>query len=417
MQPRGIRIVNQFSRNLILLVTDGPRKGHRVVIPPGESRVVGRTTASHVACEDDYMSSKHFEVCNRIEHIFVRDLNSRNGTKIFDEAISERALSQNSRISAGKSVFEVAWEQSNEDWGTHAGSSVSIRRSFPSSAFPSSSPNLPSGESPQGSWIGSVLAAGPQADARGVSTSFSAYGSLEERIAGLCLELFHASVAPKQVASTPIFQRLYNWSKPPAAGESFLSEFYLTNLDFLAIASFSKLGVPNPVNLPWYPIFPSVDPASTLSAIAIPKRAWLEGCHMRWFERLASVDGVSFVVTDSSQSPEWLLSQLNRGFREMLLRSTREESPILNHAKDIPADRISEDISEDISEGVLPWYSPMELLTAIGTRSEEHLADWIPSCVHGLVFPIRPSRLNFALVRPETNSALRGRGFRSASDA
>jgi hypothetical protein len=363
------------------------------------------------------MSSKHFEVCNRIEHIFVRDLNSRNGTKIFDEAISERALSQNSRISAGKSVFEVAWEQSNEDWGTHAGSSVSIRRSFPSSAFPSSSPNLPSGESPQGSWIGSVLAAGPQADARGVSTSFSAYGSLEERIAGLCLELFHASVAPKQVASTPIFQRLYNWSKPPAAGESFLSEFYLTNLDFLAIASFSKLGVPNPVNLPWYPIFPSVDPASTLSAIAIPKRAWLEGCHMRWFERLASVDGVSFVVTDSSQSPEWLLSQLNRGFREMLLRSTREESPILNHAKDIPADRISEDISEDISEGVLPWYSPMELLTAIGTRSEEHLADWIPSCVHGLVFPIRPSRLNFALVRPETNSALRGRGFRSASDA
>jgi pSer/pThr/pTyr-binding forkhead associated (FHA) protein len=153
LQPYGARIVNQFSRNLILLVTDGPRKGHRVVIPPGESRVVGRTTASHVACEDDYMSSKHFEVCNRIETIFVRDLNSRNGTRIFDEAISERALSQSSRITAGKSVFEVAWEQSNEDWGTHAGSSISIRRNFSSSAFPSSSPSLLSGEAANGQSI------------------------------------------------------------------------------------------------------------------------------------------------------------------------------------------------------------------------------------------------------------------------
>jgi len=403
LQPRGVRIVNQFSRNLILLVTDGPRKGFRVVIPPGESRVVGRTTASHVACEDDYMSSKHFEVCNRIETIFVRDLNSRNGTKIFDEAIQERALSQGSRITAGKSVFEVAWEQSNEDWGTHAGSSISIRRNFSSSAFPPSSPNLPSGESANGQSIGSIVSTGMQAEAQSLGTNPSAHGSFDERIAGLCLELFHASVVLKQAASAPIFERLYNWSKPPASGESFLSDFYLTNLDFFAVASFSKLGAANPVNLPWYPLFPNIDPSSAVAPIAIPKRAWLEGCHMRWFERLASVDGVSFVVTDSSRSPEAILRQLNRGFRDMLLRSTREESTNGN--------------SEDTPEGILPWYSPMELLTAIGTRSEESLANWIPSAVEGLVFPIRPSRLSFALVRPGIRLALRDRGFRSASDA
>jgi pSer/pThr/pTyr-binding forkhead associated (FHA) protein len=403
LQPRGVRIVNQFSRNLILLVTDGPRKGHRVVIPPGESRVVGRTTASHVACEDDYMSSKHFEVCNRNETIFVRDLNSRNGTKIFDEAIQERALSQGSRITAGKSVFEVAWEQSNEDWGTHAGSSISIRRNFSSSAFPSSSQSLPSGDSSNGQSIGSIGSTGMQAEAQGLGANPSAQGSFDERIAGLCLELFHASVVLKQAVTAPIFERLYNWSKPPAAGESFLSDFYLTNLDFFAVASFSKLGVANPVNLPWYPLFPSIDPTSAVAPIAIPKRAWLEGCHMRWFERLASVDGVSFVVTDSSRSPEGILSQLNRGFRDMLLHRKRDESSNGN--------------SEDTPEGVLPWYSPMELLTAIGTRSEESLANWIPSVVQGLVFPIRPSRLSFALVRPGIRTALRDRGFRSASDA
>ena len=349
------------------------------------------------------MSSKHFEVCNRIETIFVRDLNSRNGTRIFDEAISERALSQSSRITAGKSVFEVAWEQSNEDWGTHAGSSISIRRNFSSSAFPSSSPSLLSGEAANGQSIGSIGSTGMQAEAQGLVANPSAHGSFDERIAGLCLELFHASVVLKQAVSAPIFERLYNWSRPPAAGESFLSDFYLTNLDFFAVASFSKLGAANPVNLPWYPLFPNIDPSSVVAPIAIPKRAWLEGCHMRWFERLANVDGVSFIVTDSSRSPEVILSQLNRGFRDMLLRSTREESSNGN--------------SEDTPEGILPWYSPMELLTAIGTRSEESLASWIPSVVQGLVFPIRPSRLSFALVRPGIRTALRDRGFRTASDA
>lgn len=403
LQPRGARIVNQFSRNLILLVTDGPKKGHRVVIPPGESRVVGRTTASQVACEDDYMSSRHFEVCNRNETIFVKDLNSRNGTKIFDEAISERSLSQSSRITAGKSVFEVAWEQSNEDWGTHAGSSISIRRNFSNSAFPPSSQSPPSGDSANCQSIGSVGSTGMQPEAHGSGANPSAHGSFNERIARLCLELFHASVVLKRDPSVPIFERLYNWSKPPAAGESFLSDFYLTNLDFFAVASFSKLGVANPVNLPWYPLFPNIDPSSAVAPIAIPKRAWLEGCHMRWFERLASVDGVSFIVTDSSRSPEGILSRLNRGFRDMLVDNAREDSLNGN--------------PEDTLDGILPWYSPMELLIAIGTKSEESLANWIPSAVQGLVFPVRPSRLSFALVRPGIRTALRDRGFRSASEA
>jgi hypothetical protein len=131
------------------------------------------------------MSSKHFEVCNRIETIFVRDLNSRNGTKIFDEAIQERALSQSSRITAGKSVFEVAWEQSNEDWGTHAGSSISIRRNFSSSGFPSSSQSPLSGDSANGQSIGSIGSTGMQAESQGLGANPSAHGSFDERIAGL----------------------------------------------------------------------------------------------------------------------------------------------------------------------------------------------------------------------------------------
>jgi hypothetical protein len=397
LQPRGVRILNHYSRNLILSVVDGPKKGLRVIVPPGESRVVGRTTASHVACEDDYMSSKHFEVCNRLEHFCVRDLNSRNGTKIFDETISERSLTQSSTISAGKSVFELAWESLNEEWGTQAGSSISIRRSgssLGSSASTPSSNDFPPGALPQPT--------GSQLDVRSAPTNLSIMGSMEERLAAMCLDLFHASVSSRKDPSVVEgFQRLYTWTKPPAPGESFLSDFYLTNLDFFAIASFSKLGVPNPVDHAWYPLYPSVDPASTIFPIAIPKRAWLEGCHIRWFDRLCCVDGVAFVLTDSSRSPEWLMAQLNRGFSDLLTSSSRS-TPV--------------EPSETSSPGLVPWYSPLEMLMACGSRSDEVLSRWIPSAVEGIVFPVRSTRLSLALARPSVARMLRDRDFRSASD-
>jgi len=397
LQPRGVRILNQYPRNLIVSVVDGPKRGLRVIVPPGESRVVGRTNASHVACEDDYMSSKHFEVCNRLEHFFIRDLNSRNGTKIFDETISERSLTQSSTISAGKSVFEIAWEPSNEEWGTQAGSSISIRRSGSS---------LGSGivhPSSVGASSSSIQqASSSQLEIRLAPTNLSIMGSIEERLAGICLDLFHASLGGnKDSLEHGTFERLYTWSKPPSPGESFLSDFFLTNLDFFAVASLSKLGVSNPSDIAWYPLYPSVDPGSSLLPIAIPKKAWLEGCHLRWYDRLCSVDGISFVLADSSRSPEWIMAQLNRGFGDLLTQKTLTDAS---------------EQSENKSQILLPWYSPLEILMACGSRSSESISRWIPSTVEGLVFPIRSTRISFAMVRPKVVSSLRERGFRAVTD-
>lgn len=345
------------------------------------------------------MSSKHFEVCNRIENFFVKDLNSRNGTKVLDEVItSEKSLNQPTRISAGKSLFEVAWEPTNEEWGTQAGSSISIRRSSSNFTAPPNHSRPPLGDGPLSSSPGSVS----QSDSRVAPTNLSVYSSVDERIAAICLDMFHASISARRDGLAPVFERLYNWSKPPMQVESFLSDFYLSNLDFYAIASFSKLGIPNPENLFWYPVFPGVDPNAVASPVAIPKRAWLENCHLRWFDRLSNVDGISFVVTDSSSSPDWLLSQLNRGFRSLVTQSASED--------------LKSQGSGEIGPGAFPWYSPMELLANIGTRSEEALANWLTPIVKGLIFPIRPSGLSFAFVRPGVAGALREKGFRAVSD-
>jgi hypothetical protein len=401
LQPLGIRTLNQSARNLILLVVDGQKKGHRVIIPPGESLVVGRTSASHVACEDDYMSSKHFEICNRSSDYFVKDLNSRNGTKVFDDPItSEKTLSQPCRITAGKSIFEVAWESSNEDWGTQAGSSISIRRS--SLNFPS--PIATHKQAYGDSAYGSSPSSHPYAESRGGPTNLSMHIALEERASAMCLELFHVSGGQARDSLPAHFERLYNWTRPTVPGESFLSDFYLSSLDFFAIASFSKLGVQNPSDIAWYPLYPSVDPAGTLAPIAIPKRAWLENCHIRWFDRLCSVDGICFLLTDSTSSPDWLLAQLNRGFKDLLTQSNRDD-PIATGVG-----------SSEGPAAIVPWYNPLELLATIGLRRDDSLAAWIPSASQGVVFPVRVSRLSFAFVRPKVAGVLREYGFHSASD-
>ncbi|MCE2810783.1 MAG: hypothetical protein LW850_10300, partial [Planctomycetaceae bacterium] len=73
--------------------------------------------------------------------------------------------------------------------------------------------------------------------------------------------------------------------------------------------------------------------------------------------------------------------------------------------------------SEIQSQSLFPWYSPLEILMACGSKSGESLSRWIPSAVEGLVFPVRSTRISFALIRPKVAPSLRERGFRSVTDA
>ena len=75
----------------------------------GRSIVVGRGEAADVKLMDPLLSRQHFEFLNAAGQWQVRDLNSKNGTRLNGEPLSEepQAVSDEDVVTAGTSVFVV----------------------------------------------------------------------------------------------------------------------------------------------------------------------------------------------------------------------------------------------------------------------------------------------------------------------
>lgn len=71
-----------------LVVVDGPRKGTRYPLQEGET-LIGRGPFSHVLLEDQSVSRRHCMVTREHESITVRDLGSKNGTRVNARPIGE----------------------------------------------------------------------------------------------------------------------------------------------------------------------------------------------------------------------------------------------------------------------------------------------------------------------------------------
>jgi len=95
---------------LVLEVTDGPFKGKLIVVKSGESIRVGRTTKAEIAFADTYLSGLHFALDCKPDGARVRDLKSRNGTKLNGEYIQEAELNAGDKVFAGETEFVVRIE-------------------------------------------------------------------------------------------------------------------------------------------------------------------------------------------------------------------------------------------------------------------------------------------------------------------
>jgi pSer/pThr/pTyr-binding forkhead associated (FHA) protein len=91
--------------HLILEVVSGPAKGKQIEADNGQTVTIGRTKKANIALGDDFMSGAHFAVECRTQHCHVRDLSSRNGTKLNDKLITEAVLTDGDRIYAGHTDF------------------------------------------------------------------------------------------------------------------------------------------------------------------------------------------------------------------------------------------------------------------------------------------------------------------------
>jgi FHA domain len=87
-----------------LLVIAGPLRGRTILLRSGETPV-GREPANAVAISDPSLSRRHCALVRDETGYSIRDLESRNGTFVNGEAVTESRLHHGDQISVGDSVF------------------------------------------------------------------------------------------------------------------------------------------------------------------------------------------------------------------------------------------------------------------------------------------------------------------------
>jgi pSer/pThr/pTyr-binding forkhead associated (FHA) protein len=96
---------------LVLEVVSGPLAGKKIAAEERQVVRIGRTPEADVALSDTFMSGQHFAIECGLQGFRLRDLNSRNGTKLNGEMITEAALNDGDRVYAGRTDFIVRIEQ------------------------------------------------------------------------------------------------------------------------------------------------------------------------------------------------------------------------------------------------------------------------------------------------------------------
>jgi hypothetical protein len=92
---------------LVLEVITGPLEGKQIEAKVGETVSVGRSAKASVVFADNFMSGAHFAVEGDAKGFRLRDLNSRNGTKLNGEMITEAAIKDGDQVHAGHTDFIV----------------------------------------------------------------------------------------------------------------------------------------------------------------------------------------------------------------------------------------------------------------------------------------------------------------------
>lgn len=96
---------------LTITIIGGTRHGQRILLAPGESLRIGRTTKADIAITDDpTMSGVHFLITYSDESTTVRDLESRNGLFVNGKQVIEATVQSGDQIRAGRTSFGLSLE-------------------------------------------------------------------------------------------------------------------------------------------------------------------------------------------------------------------------------------------------------------------------------------------------------------------
>jgi hypothetical protein len=96
-----------------LEIVDGPAKGKKVELKPGQTVTIGRSKAMVPIPEDEFMSSLHFYVGLSAGTMRLQNLSQSNGTLVNGQPADAVVLKSGDQIRAGSSTFSVFAPQPN----------------------------------------------------------------------------------------------------------------------------------------------------------------------------------------------------------------------------------------------------------------------------------------------------------------
>ena len=109
--------------HVVLEVVKGPDPERVIKVNLDEVVRVGRTSKSNVVMIDNFMSGSHFSVECKSNGCYLRDLRSRNGTKLNGKLIIEAPLRNGDRVFAGSTDFVVRIEDESQTTVRESGES------------------------------------------------------------------------------------------------------------------------------------------------------------------------------------------------------------------------------------------------------------------------------------------------------
>jgi transcriptional regulator with PAS, ATPase and Fis domain len=132
IENQGIRIPS-----IELVVVEGPSRGARTVIQGGVARV-GSAKGNHLSLEDPTVSRVHCELRVRPDSVWIKDLDSTNGTFVEGVRLREGEIQPGTSVRIGKSVFRLESTpgavflpiSDSTSFGELVGSSFEMRRVY-----------------------------------------------------------------------------------------------------------------------------------------------------------------------------------------------------------------------------------------------------------------------------------------------
>ena len=96
-----------------ILGIGGPFEGQTLSLPEGEVSI-GRESSNQMSVFDGSLSRRHCVLARSGSEVRIRDLGSRNGTRVNSVPVTEQCLQHGDQISVGSSLFLFLQEEDSE---------------------------------------------------------------------------------------------------------------------------------------------------------------------------------------------------------------------------------------------------------------------------------------------------------------